>query len=195
MKNQKLWIAFGVVIALCLCLGIGGFFALRSVGGKMMESVKTDPAEVEQVGAKIADYTVPDGYTQQMAMSILGYDFVVIGPQEGSTGVIIMLAQFSQSFAQGADPKQFQEQMQRSFEQQSGQRGLNMKLVETKTMTIRGEEVEVNIFEGTDQNGTSSMRQLMASFPTEGGLGMVMIQGLTDDWDQDLVDSFLASIQ
>lgn len=195
MQNKKLWIAFGVVTALCLCLGVGGFFMLNRVGSSVMESVKTDPGDAAQVGAKIAEYSLPDGYSHMMGMSILGYDFVIIGPQDGSmNGMIIMLAQFSQSYMQGSDPQAFQEQMQRSLEQQSGRRGLKMEVVETKTMTIRGQEVEVLILEGTDENGTS-MRQLITNFNTETGLAMVMIQGLTEDWDQAAADQFLESIR
>lgn len=192
MQNKKLWIAFGVVLALCLCVGIGGFFMLRTMGSRVAESLKTDPAEVQQVGAKIADYTVPSGYTQTMAMSILGSDFVFIGPEDGGNGMLIMMMQFSNSM--NSDPEAFQEQMQRSFEQQSGRRGLNMKVVDTKTMSIRGQDVEVSILEGTDENGIS-VRQLLTSFEGKAGTVMVMAQGLTEAWDQDMIDNFLLSIQ
>jgi len=192
MQNKKLWIAFGVVLALCLCVGIGGFLVMRSVGTRMADSVKADPAEVEQVGKRIADYTVPSGYTQTMAMSILGSDFVFIGPEDSGNGMLIMMMQFSSSM--NSDPETFQEQMQRSFEQQSGRRGLNMKVVETKTMSIRGQDVEVSILEGTDENGTS-LCQLLTSFEGKSGTVMFMAQGLTEAWDQDMLDDFLLSIQ
>ena len=191
--NKKLWIAFGVVIALCACTALGGYLLLREAGSRFKESIKTDPAEVGQVGSNIADYTVPSGYVQQMAMSILGYDFVVIAPPDSHNGMMIMLAGFNQSLTQGYDEKSFQEQMQRSFEQQSGRRGLNMKVVETKKMTIRGEEVNVTILEGSDESGVS-LRQLMVIFPAKNGMGMVMIQSLKEQWDQQAVDQFLQSI-
>lgn len=194
MQNKKLWIAFGVVLTLCLCVGVAGFFALRSVGSRMAESVKLDPAEVEQVGAQIAEYEVPEGYSHRMAMSMMGYDFVIIAPEGDGSGMMIMLAQFGQAFVQGSDPKAFQEQMQRSLEQQSGRRGLNLKAVETRTITIRDQEVEVTVFEGADENGIS-IRQMVASFATENGLGMVLIQGVAGVWDQDAADAFLESIR
>lgn len=84
--------------------------------------------------------------------------------------------------------------MQRSLEQQSGRRGLNLKAVETRTITIRGQEVEVTVFEGADENGIS-IRQMVASFATENGLGMVLIQGVAGAWDQDAADAFLESIR
>lgn len=194
MQNKKLWIAFGVVTALCLCLGVGGFLVLNQVGNKFMETVKTDPGDAAQVGARIAEYSVPAGYEHMMGMSLMGYDFVVIAPQNSTDGLIIMLAQFSEAYMQNSDPQSFQEQMQRSLEQQSGRRGIKMEVVETKTMTIRGQQVEVLILEGTDENGTS-MRQLITNFNTESGLGMVMIQSLGEEWDQAVVDQFLKSIR
>lgn len=194
MKNKNLWIAFGAVIALCACTALAGFLLLREAGSRFKESIKTDPAEVGKVGSNIADYTVPSGYVQQMAMSILGYDFVVIAPPDSGDGMMIMLAGFNQSLSQGYDEKSFQEQMQRSFEQQSGRRGLNMKVVEVKKMTIRGQEVDVTILEGSDESGVS-LRQLITIFPAKNGMGMVMIQGLKQSWDQTAVDQFLQSIR
>ena len=193
MKNKKIWIAFGVVIALCACTALGGYLLLREAGSRFSQAIKTDPAEVGQVGSKIADYTVPAGYVQQMAMSILGYDFVIIAQPNSGDGMMIMLAGFNNNLSQGYDEKTFQEQMQRSLEQQSGRRGLNMKVVEVKKMTIRGKEVNVTILEGSDDSGVS-LRQLIAIFPSKNGMGMVMIQSITDVWDQTVVDQFLQSI-
>jgi len=194
MQNKKLWIAFGVVAVLCLCLGVGGFLVLSQMGNKFMETVKTDPGDAAQVGARIAEYSVPAGYEHMMGMSLMGYDFVIIAPQNSTDGLIIMLAQFSEAYMQNSDPQSFQEQMQRSLEQQSGRRGMKMEVVETRTMTIRGQQVEVLILEGTDENGTSA-RQLITNFNTESGLGMVMIQSLGEEWDQAVVDQFLKSIR
>lgn len=191
--NKKLWIAFGAVIALCACTALAGYLLLREAGSRFSQAVKTDPAEVGQVGSNIADYTVPNGYVQQMAMSILGYDFVVIAPPDSGDGMMIMLAGFNKNLSQGYDEKSFQEQMQRSFEQQSGRRGLNMKVVEVKKMTIRGKEVNVTILEGSDESGVS-LRQLIVIFPSKNGMGMVMIQGLKEVWDQKTADQFLQSI-
>jgi hypothetical protein len=106
-------------------------------------------------------------------------------------GPIIMLAQFS---SYGMDPEQMEQQLRQSFEQQSGRRGMNMELVEVKKMTIRGEETDVAVFEGTDEFG-NSLRQLLASFPGKDGTVMMMIMGDTQAWDEELVENFINSLR
>ncbi len=68
-----------------------------------------------------------------------------------------------------------------------------MKVVETKKMTIRGEEVQVITYEGTGENGTV-LRQLVTTFPGKGGTAMLMIMGDPQRWDKDTINKFIESI-
>ncbi len=68
------------------------------------------------------------------------------------------------------------------------------QVVEVKNMVIRGEEVEVTIFEGTDANGYV-MRQLVTSFPGKNGTAMLMVMGSPSTWDDKLIDGFIESIR
>ena len=83
-----------------------------------------------------------------------------------------MLAQFRTM----GNEEQVKEQMRQSFERQMGRRNVVMKLVDTKKMTIRGEETEVAYYEGTDDNGTA-LRQVITTFPGKNGIAMLMITG------------------
>ena len=69
-----------------------------------------------------------------------------------------------------------------------------MQVVEFKKMVIRGEEVEVTIFEGSDQNG-NILRQLITTFPGKDGTAMLMIMGPAQAWDQNLIDDFIESLR
>ena len=191
-KNKWIWIGLGAAVLFCCCAVLVAFFVFRQAGQKIKDGVKTDPVAASEAAHKIVDYNLPPGYQEQMSMDILFYSFVIIAPESSgsATDPIIMLAQFSQS---GTDRKQMEEQLRRSFEQQSGRRGADMQVVEVKTMTIRGEEVEVTTFEGTDQNG-NVLRQLITSFPGKDGTAMLMIIGSAQEWDQKLVDGFIESI-
>lgn len=191
-KNKWIWIGLGAAVLFCCCAVLVAFFIFRQAGQKIKEGVKTDPAAASEAAHKIVDYDLPPRYQEQMSMDILFYSFVIIAPESSgsTTDPIIMLAQFSQS---GTDRKQMEEQLRRSFEQQSGRRGADMQVVEVKTMTIRGEDVEVTTFEGTDQNG-NVLRQLITSFPGKDGTAMLMIIGSAQAWDQKLVDGFIESI-
>jgi hypothetical protein len=192
MKNRNIWIAVGVVSLLCVCAVVASVLVLREAGSRVSQSVKSDPAEIARMGNDIAEYTVPVGYKHQMAMQFLGYTFITISPDRNSSGMIIMLAQFAQS--QQIDQKTLEEQMRQSFEQQSGQRGLNMKVIDVRQVVIRGEEVSVTTSEGTDANSGVSIRQVITVFPGKSGVAIVMIQGVVSAWDDTAVNEFISSI-
>ena len=61
-------------------------------------------------------------------------------------------------------------------------------------MTLRGEEVEVTTYEGTDESGVV-IRQLITSFPGKDGTAMLMIMGPAEGWDQAAIDDFIKSIR
>jgi hypothetical protein len=190
-KNRNIWIAVGVVGALCLVASVVTYFVIRQIGTQVGQALKTDPAEVSAVSDKIAQYDLPPGFGAQMSMSILMYDLVMIAPtQPSSNTTMIMLMQFSGGT--GLDQEQMQEQVRQSFEQQSGQRGIQMTVVETRQETIRGEQVTVTISEG----GSAGMklRQLMTVFTGNSGPTVLMIQGNASDWDEELISNFLHSI-
>jgi len=190
-KNRNIWIAVAVVGVLCLVACGVAFLVFRQVGTQVGEVFNTDPADVSAVSDKIAQYDLPPGYEAQMSMSLFVYDMVVIGSsQTGSSSMMIMLMQFNNGA--GLDQAQMEEQMRQAFEQQGGQPGMQMKVVETREETIRGEQVIVTISEGASQGIT--LRQWITVFKGNGGPTMLMIQGTTSDWDEELILNFIHSI-
>ena len=192
-KNKWIWIGLGAALLFCCCAVVAAILVFRQAGKTIEEGMKTDPESAAQAARKIADYDLPPGYQEQMSMDILFYSFVIIAPEtdtQTTTSPLIMLAQFSQA---GMDRQQMEQQLRQAFEQQSGQRGADMQVVEVKNMVIRGEEVEVTIFEGTDTNGYV-VRQLITSFPGKDGTAMLMIMGSPSTWDDNMIDDFIESI-
>lgn len=192
-KNKWIWIGLGAALLFCCCAVLAAYLVFRQAGQTLQDGMKTDPESAAQAAHKIADYDLPPGYQEQMSMDILFYSFVVIAPDtdtQPTTSPLIMLAQFSQT---GMDREQMEQQLRQAFEQQSGQRGADMQVVEVKNMVIRGEEVEVTIFEGTDTDGYV-MRQLITSFPGKDGTAMLMIMGSPSAWDDNMIDDFIESI-
>jgi hypothetical protein len=193
--NSNKWIWIGLVAAalFCLCAAAIAGFLLLGIGRQVQQGVKTDPESSSRAAHKIVDgYELPPDYREQMSMDFLIYSFVMIGPDLSarSNAPIIMLAQFET----GMDQEQAEQQLRRSFEQQSGRRGLNMELVEVKKMMIRGVETDVAIYEGADNNQTA-MRQLIAAFPGKGGTAMLIIMGNVQEWNQVVMDDFIKSIR
>ena len=192
-KRNWLWIGLGAAALFCLCAVAVAVFMFYRVGKQVADSTQTDPAEAAKAAHEIVDsYELPAGYQERMAMNIMFYSFVMIGPENSANGPIIMLAQFASG--SGVSQEQMEQQLRQSFEQQAGNRGMDMHLVEAKKMTIRGNESEVAIYEGTDQSG-NTVRQLITSFPGKGGTAMLMIMGDAQDWDQTVVDNFINSIK
>lgn len=193
-NNKWIWIGLGAAALFCLCaVGVAALLFMR-IGQRFKEGVKTDPQGASEAAHAIADYELPDGYEERIAMDFFAYTMVMIGPKSSTTpslaaGPMIMLAQFQVA----ANQQQMEEQMRRSFEQQSGRRGLKMEVVDVKKMTIRGKEVDVTTFEGTDDNGFV-MRQVLATFPGKDGTALLMIMGAAQTWDQDEIDQFIESI-
>jgi hypothetical protein len=194
-KTNWLWIGLGAAALFCLCAVAVAVFMFYRVGKQVADNTQTDPESAAKAAHEIVDsYELPAGYQERMAMDIMFYTFVMIAPQdEGTTrGPIIMLAQFSAG--SGVSQEQMEQQIRQSFEQQAGNRGMNMQLVEVKKMTIRGDETDVAMYEGTDQAG-DLVRQLVASFPGKNGTAMLMIMGDAQDWDQTAIDDFIESIR
>jgi hypothetical protein len=189
MNDKKKWlIGIGIVAVLCLCAGAVTVLVFREAGKRMSDAFMTDPASIAQVRHKIAEYDVPPGYSETMAMSLFTYDLIAISSNTASdSSTVIMLMQFSG--AATVDPDQMQEAMQ----QQTGQPGTQMSVVETRTETIRGEQVQVTISETTSQGFT--LRQWMTVFRGNGGPAMLMIQGEAETWDDEMVADFIKSIR
>ncbi len=187
-KNRNLLIGIALVGVLCLCAGVVAFFVFREVGTRVTQSFKTDPTSIAQVSGKIAQFDVPQGYQPGIAMSLLNYDTVILSPSNGQTGTMIMLMQVTGGVSLDA------EQMRRQLEQQSGQSGNNMKIVDSYQTTIRGEKTTVTVEESDGSQGYI-LRQLFAIFTGNNGPAIIMIQGRKDTWDQTLVDKFIASIR
>ncbi|RPJ27991.1 MAG: hypothetical protein EHM33_06020 [Chloroflexi bacterium] len=193
-SNKWIWIGLGGAVLFCLCaVGVAALLFMN-IGQQFTEGMKTDPEGAAEAAHTIADYELPPGYQEQMSVNFFVYSMVVIGPgsmetPSPSTEPIIMLAQFQA----GANQQQMEEQIRQSFEQQSGRRGLTLKIVETRKMTIRGKEVEVITYEGTDDKGLV-MRQLITTFPGKDGTAMLMIMGNPEYWDKEEIDTFVESI-
>lgn len=193
-NNKWIWIGLGAAALFCLCAVAVAVFVFMRMGQQFREGMKTDPQGASEAAHAIADYELPGGYQEQVAMDFFAYSMVMIAPESTSSPAfaakpMILLAQFQIA----TNRQQMEEQMRRSFEQQSGRRGLTMKIVEVKKMTIRGEEVEVTTLEGADDSGFV-MRQLVTTFPGKDGTAMLMIMGSAQTWDKEEIDQFIESI-
>ncbi len=103
-----------------------------------------------------------------------------------------MLMQLNNGSSLGNE-EQTREQLRQVAEQQNGQAGSSMRVVDSFETVIRKETVTVTVSEGDYQSFT--MRQWITIFDGNNGPTILMIQGPTSRWDDKLVEDFIKSIQ
>ena len=158
-------------------------------------AIVENPAEAGVIADEIADFTLPSGYSANMAMGFAGIRMVVIGPEnfDNSQGMFIMLMEYPSAFA--GNPEDMKRQMEDSLAQQSGIRARNMSEAYIEEVVINGEKVDLAVTEGTDENG-NSLRQIIGVFESKSGSpAMLMMMGDPNSWDTEAYNSFIQSMQ
>jgi len=198
-RNTK--IILGVVIGLlllCVCVGVVAAIAMRA-GGSLVEqavtkgmSISEKPEEVAKTAQGIVEYKLPAGYKEMFGMSFFGFDMVAFGPDQKSPEQIIMLMQFPKGISMSQD--EMEKQMEQAFQQQTGQKGMNLKVTGQTTTTLRDQKVNFTIREGTDSEG-KAVRQMSGVFEGKKGTVLLMIIGTPQTWNQGNIDAFIASLR
>ena len=78
-------------------------------------------------------------------------------------------------------------------EKQTGE-SYNLEQTGSQQVIIRGQMVEMDIYEGTSSSGMV-FRQMVGTFEGKNGTALLMIISPTDSWDQPSLDAFIASIR
>lgn len=189
MNKKTIIIIVGVLAVICLCIAGVGLFAINRAGKLIGQSTSTDPVKVSQTASQIADYTLPAGYKEAFAMSIL--NVTMAGFTREDTGMTIFLFQMPANA--GLSSEQMQKQMQQALENQTGKR-YNLNYIGSQTATIRGQATELMIYEGTTDQG-EAVRQMMGFFEGKNGTAWLMVTGNPDSWDQAGVNAFIQSLR
>lgn len=187
-RNAKIaLILVGSLLVICLGLCVVGFLVLPRITESV---VATNPGSAGNVGAEIADYTLPPGYQEQMGMNLLIYQLVVLAPESGpNDGMVIMLMG---TRTPGVSRAQMEQQMQQSFQQQFNRSTGGMRVVGEEHFMIRGEDTTFTI---TESENPPRFRQAVGTFEGKNGLVVMMMMGSADQWDTELMRNFISSIQ
>lgn len=175
------------LVALIVC-GVLGLIGWRAANQAVQELTVTDPEKIAVIAADLADYRLPAGYTQ-MGMNLFGF-YSGIFATDGQTMIMMMLLPTSETMSQ----EEFRRQLEPVMESRSNSSGIQWQVLGQWPATIRGEEVDFVLSEGTDSNG-KSYRLLSGIFTGNQGPVMLMIMGPKQGWDQKAVESFLKSIK
>ena len=181
-----------IAIALFLCCVAGLVVAL--LGTRLIgRAVITDPDRVATISSQIASFDIPPGYKEMFASNVAGVKMVTLSPADPQAGfMVIMLLQLPAPT--GRNQKEMERQMERALVQQTGVGSADLEVTGQEQVTIKGETVALTVRDGTTQDG-QALHQVSGLFPGQGGPTLLVITGLTEDWDQSAVDRFIASIR
>lgn len=188
-KKQKA-IIFIVAGAALLCLVACGavLLVMRNVGTAITNSAFKNPAEAAAAAQQIATLNPPAGYTPTEGMKILGMTMVIY--KSNNSNVFIMLMELPTSNnLNNADITRMRE----TFNQQYGSRGYQMKVVDEKDITVRGQPGKVIISEGAANN--VQVRQVIVYFKGNHGLAALFVTGPLSEWNTSAYDQMILSIR
>jgi hypothetical protein len=179
-KNTKIALAvvICVMLALCCCTLIGSTLLVK-------ESVALDPKEAASVASQISDFEVPAGYRIRNTISVLMTTTAFIADKHEQNA--IWLAQVS--MGNGVAPDNYLRQSVSS----GRYKDVTWEVVETKPITIRGEETTLTVYSGTGPNN-QKYHAWAAGFNGKGGKAILVILEPEEDWDEDAMQAFVASM-
>ncbi|MDI6697259.1 MAG: hypothetical protein QME21_19600 [Anaerolineales bacterium] len=198
-RNAKIGIGVVIgVLGLCTCVCLAGFVGMGLYGDRILEQMAVqDPQQARQQAAAMLDYDLPPGFNELGLVNFLTGKMLVIhdapaGSQAGPS-VVILVTQLSSSTM--LESEQFRDQFQAGLQQAMQGQEIAWRLVSETTSAIRGQQVQVYTYEGEDEQG-QAMRQMTTDvFEGKSGMLFITIIGTAQDWRQDRLDAFLASIQ
>jgi hypothetical protein len=194
--TRTVLIILGSLLALCACGAAVVFGTGIWSFGKLVQfadqSTTEDPREVAQVASEIADFSVPEEYTTQYSIKIATFSMVQYTTRDENN--YIFLTQFPAGTS--INPDEMMRQIrENSRNPNSPWYNVDTQLVEQKQVNIRGEATTLSISEGTSDQG-ELYRMATTEFQGNGaGPALLMIVGPADQWDETMVEEFIASIQ
>ena len=193
--TKTILLIVGSVVLLCACaafvVAATGAWSFKRFVNWSEQNVSERPEAAIRVGSEIADFEIPRGFDSPYSVHF--GDVSMVGYTSRSERSHILLAQFPVGTNINLD------EMLRQISKGSGDPNsvwykTETTLLEEKPVTIRGQETMLSIGEGTSAEGVT-YRTAAASFQGRGGPSLVMLAGPIDEWDIEMVEAFIASIQ
>jgi len=193
-----LYILAGLVVSCLFVCGVGAIVSRYLVQRLVSQMITTDPTAVAAGAKDIVDFTLPAGYREGGLMNILNYRMLMVTPDASVPGItqkpVFLFMQLPLGSGQ-TNSDQIRQQMQSSLERSMGRNNLNMRLVGSTITKIRGQDVVLSDFEGTDGNGRKIMMIMSDAFNSKSGTLWLMIMGPAPGWSDMEVNWFIGSIR
>ncbi len=199
-RNAKIFLfVVGGVTLVCIMVCAVAFLLLGPVTRAVSSQFfATDPATVSAGAQEMADYSLPEGYQESAFMNMFFMKMLIISPAGSSEGPLqkpaIMLMQLGEN-SLGLSQEEIQSQMQQSMKESMGNADYSLSLVDQQKTTIRGQDVTLYVYEGTNSSG-EKMREIISSgFTGKSGSLFLMIIGPVENWDLMTINWFIGSIR
>lgn len=150
--------------------------------------VSTGESAAENAG-DIATFDIPAGFVPEVGMEIGGVTMVGYTGADESSRIFLIQAPESSNMSQ----EQLEQSLHDALNSAGSGTGETLE-AEELPITIRGEQVTATLGTGTGANDVA-VRVLTVPFTGEGGPALLFIQMPEADWDQTMVNDFIASFR
>jgi hypothetical protein len=199
-RRTKIIIAiFASASLVCISVCVLGLLALRQAGSTAAGQMSvTDPAQISALAREIIDYDLPPDYREETYINFIFGKMLMLQADSTTRDVslkpFIMITQMPRSITR-IDKAGMRRQLQLSVERAMGRGNYRMDLVDQRTATIRGQAVNLYLYEGTDDQGIKTRFLLSDAFDGKSGSLLLLITGPSEGWDQAELEAFIASIR
>lgn len=147
-----------------------------------------DAEEIRAVADAISAYSVPQGYAETFAADLMGYKLVNLQGPLPSCHIYLVQAPKDVDL----DVDGLRKQAQNLEGSKSQDRPRDMRVVEQREVTVRGETVIMLVSEGRNSENLL-YREVTVAFIGRGGLALLSMSAPVEQWDWEMVDQFIAS--
>ena len=176
-------------ICLILCCG-GIFWAVKNSEFKMTEK-KEDIIEIQN---EIAQITIPDTFKPQagMSMNIMGTSVrMAIYEEKSKDGALVLMSLGIPDDGMVDMEQEFRKSMK---QQNQNQRELTITKTEEREFTIKGQKVNFEFSEGTDQND-KKFHQVQGVFAGKNGPAFFFLQIADKSYHDEEIVKMIESIK
>lgn len=145
---------------------------------------------VSRVAEKITGYSMPEGYSEELGIDLWGYQLVSLKGQTENCHLYLVQAPKDMV----VDIESLKEQAEELQGIQKEDRYSRVSTTEVRTVSVRGQDVPMVVGEGVNSNN-ETFREVAVLFEGRGGPALLSISSPVDQWDWNVVDAFIVSLE
>lgn len=178
-KGTQMKTLIKIIIALILLAGL-------SACGSTPSSDTTND-QVLDAASEIADFVLPDGYRADFSVSLMGYTLASFRPDDEHSHLYLIQ---SEKESDGEKLEEMLEQLAPGANDPQSR----MTVIETRSVTMRGQETALVISEGVDSDG-GIYRQATIAFQGKGGPALLLFSEPIAKWNIETAEALIASVR